>query len=194
MAFQSIFMSFLEQNSEQVGGQESRREASMMGLDRKCLDSFFILNVCLDMGRNPVQLNKPSSALQGSWSRGGEGSTQKIQEDVIFSMHLKKATGLMDELTFQSRGNALIQLHRQEETWDLSGWDEPNHYLPCGWVSIRSSIPFATIMPSLISFMYGFWDQPYAFTQSRYQWPKPHWHLQPTIKTVMVQCTRVLTH
>lgn len=46
-------------------------------------------------------------------------------------MHLKKATGLVVELTYQSRGNDLTQLHRHEETWHLSGWDEPNHYLPC---------------------------------------------------------------
>lgn len=100
----------------------------------------------------------------------------------------------MAELTHQSRGNDLTQLHRQEETWDLSGWAEPNHYLPFGWLSIRTSIPFVTIMPPLISCMYGFQNQPYAFTQSRYQQPKAHWHLQPTIQTFMVQCTHVLTH
>lgn len=90
----------------------------------------------------------------------------------------------MVELTFQSRGNDLTQLHRQEESWDLSGWEEPNHYLPCGWASIRSSVPFATIMPSLISFMYEFWSQPYGLYVE--QVPAAQSPLAPTASNINI--------
>lgn len=64
MAFQNVLNSFLKQSLGLVGGWESRREADMIGLDRKHLDSLFILKVCLDVGINSVLLNLHSSTFQ----------------------------------------------------------------------------------------------------------------------------------